>query len=34
MERTLAGVLGCEDVIIGLPLYEGLLPLNGHTDML
>jgi len=34
MRRTLVGVLGCEDVIIGLPLDERLLPLDGHTDIL
>jgi hypothetical protein len=34
MKRTLAGVLGREDVIIGFPLAKDLLPLNGHTDML
>lgn len=34
MRRTLAGVLGCEDIIVGFPLAEGLLPLDGDTDML
>jgi hypothetical protein len=34
MRRTLAGVFGREDVIVGFLLAKALLPLNGHTDII
>ena len=34
VRHTLVRVLGREDVIIGFLLAEGLLPLDGHMDML
>jgi hypothetical protein len=34
MRRTLAGVLGCEDVVIDFLLAKALLPLNSHADII
>jgi hypothetical protein len=34
MRRTLAGVLGREDIIIDFLLAKALLPLDGHADII